>query len=124
MRTLSTISDPVFEKKQQYHFLDRFFVKYIKDERDLPFIYLSLQISLLIIPFAILLFTSVLSGMAWWGAVALYWVVWVYFLGPFTLMLHNTSHRSFFKREYDWGNYYIPSLGDWAVYGTISRDLF
>ncbi|MEM9823796.1 MAG: fatty acid desaturase, partial [Bacteroidota bacterium] len=108
MRTLSTISDPGFDKKQEYNFLDRIFVNYIKDERDLPFIHLTLQISVIVIPFAIFLFTPVLEGTAWWGAVAVYWVLWIYFLGPFTLMLHNTSHRAFFKREYDWANRYIP----------------
>lgn len=108
MRTLNTISDPTFKKDQQYGMLDRFFIRFIKDERDLPFVYLSLQITLLLLPFAIFLFTPTLTGGAWWAAVTVYWVLLVYFLGPFTLMLHNTSHRPFFKREYDWGNFYIP----------------
>jgi fatty acid desaturase len=43
----------------------------------------------------------------WWLA-ALHLVLVVYFLGPFVLMLHNTSHRRLFRREWSWLNLYIP----------------
>ncbi len=108
MRTLSTVHDPVYEKPGSHNFLSRFFLRYIRDERDLPFAYLCLQMTLIIIPGAVLLFTPLFTGTAFWIAAAVYWVVWIYYLGPFTLMLHNTSHRRFFKREYEWANYYIP----------------
>jgi fatty acid desaturase len=32
----------------------------------------------------------------------------LYFLGPFILMLHNTSHGRLFKRRFRWMNSYIP----------------
>ena len=108
MRTLTAIDDPVFLKKSSFNFIDRFFLKYIKDERDLPFIYLSLQITIVIIPFAILLFSGLLSGITFWMASLIYLLMLLWFLGPFTLMLHNTSHRPFFKRKYDFANNYIP----------------
>ena len=45
MKVLSTIQDPTFTGRD-YNRLDRFFLHYIKDERDLPFIYLTIRISL------------------------------------------------------------------------------
>ena len=35
-------------------------------------------------------------------------VLVIYFMGPFVLMLHNTSHRRLFKRPWSWMNHYIP----------------
>ena len=100
MRTLTTLTDPQFTKKEKYSSLDQFFLSYIKDERDLPFVYLCLTLTFVMIPFAVILFTSLLSGWMWTAASVLYLVMLIYYLGPFTLMLHNTSHRMFFKREY------------------------
>ncbi len=108
MRTLSKINDPVYEKPQKHNLLSRFFLRFIRDERDLPFAYLCIQMTFIVIPFAIILFTPIFSETSFWIASGIYWILWVYFLGPFTLMLHNTSHRKFFKRKYDWANYYIP----------------
>ena len=108
MRTLTTLTDPQFTKKEKYSSLDQFFLSYIKDERDLPFVYLCLTLTFVMIPFAVILFTSLLSGWMWTAASVLYLVMLIYYLGPFTLMLHNTSHRMFFKREYNFWNNYIP----------------
>ncbi len=101
------IKDPVFNKKQ-FSGLDHFFLKYIKDERDLPFVYLILQITLIIIPMAITIFSPMMLGWHWGLFAAIYIGLLVYFLGPFTLMLHNTSHRMLFKKEYKIWNSYIP----------------
>jgi fatty acid desaturase len=38
----------------------------------------------------------------------IYWAVYLWFLGPFVLMLHNTCHRKLFKREYKTLNSYTP----------------
>lgn len=108
MRNLVAIHDPTFHKKTQANSIDRFFLRYIKDERDLPFIYLCLKITFLVIPIAILLFTPLLTGWQWWGLATFYAALVVYFVGPYTLMLHNTSHRQFFKARYKTGNLYIP----------------
>jgi len=37
-----------------------------------------------------------------------YWGAYLWFIGPFILMLHNTSHRPLYKREYRWLNRLIP----------------
>ena len=107
MRPLSTIADPIFTKKELGS-LDQFFMTYLKDERDLPFIYLMIKLALMFIPTAIILFTIDNTTWIWWSLAVVYGVGLVIFTGPFTLMLHNTSHRPFFKRAYKWGNRLIP----------------
>jgi fatty acid desaturase len=108
MRTLTTISDPSHTTKSEKNFIENFFLNRIKDERDLPFIHLALQITFTIIPLAIVLFTNLLTGWMWWTAAAFYLALVVFFMGPYTLMLHNTSHRQFFKRDFKGYNNYIP----------------
>ena len=107
MRTLNTIADPIFVKKELSIF-DQFFLRYLRDERDLPFIYLMIKLSLLFIPAAIILFLIDNTTWYWWTLAIAYGTGLVIFTGPFTLMLHNTSHRPLFKREHKWGNYLIP----------------
>jgi fatty acid desaturase len=58
-----------------------------------------------VVPTGIVLFVP--GGFHWWLA-ALHLALVVYFLGPFVLMLHNTSHRRLFKRPWSWANNYIP----------------
>ena len=108
MRALPKITDPIFEKRALTS-TDERFLKMIRDERDLPFVYLAIKITLLLIPSAILLYTPLLQGI-WWtvGAVVHLILCIGIFLGPYTLMLHNTSHRPFFKRDYNNWNKYIP----------------
>lgn len=108
MKSLTEIKDPVFQGNHLSS-LDEFFLKYIRDERDLPFIYLSLKITFTIIPLGIILYTNLLTGWVWWAVAILdLLLVSLYFLGPYTLMLHNTSHRKFFKSDYYYLNKYIP----------------
>lgn len=96
------INDPVFNKDKELSALDRFFMKYINDQRDLPFIYLNLGLAAWVITFAAILYTP---GMfSWWIAVPYLLVNIATLLGRYILMLHNTSHRKLFKKEYDWLN--------------------
>ncbi len=102
-----SITDPMSSTKDHYHALDRFFLGLIRDERDLPFIYLTLRITFLMMIPGILLFF--LSGWIWWVVAIVYlYLNNLYFKGPFGLMLHCTSHRPFFKKEYHALNYYLP----------------
>ena len=103
------ITDPVYTSVE-HNRLDRFFLKLIRDERDLPFIYLSIRITLfMIIPGILLYFTS---GWIWWMFAAVYLFFNNFSMkGPFGLMLHCTSHRPFFKKEYGILNNYLP----WVV---------
>ncbi len=108
MHSFGTINDPTYTESH-LSFFDRFFKRFIRDERDLPFIYLSLKLTFTIIPLGLLLFTQLFQGWIWFGlAIVDLILVSLYFLGPYTLMLHNTSHRKFLKSEYYLFNNYIP----------------
>src|SRR6185437_8572023 len=100
MISYGTINDPVFTKPARYNFFDRFWIKFIADERDLPFIHLVVRLVLTVIPLAILIFLP-LPRLYWWVVVGIYFVyILVFTSGPYTLMLHCTSHRALFKNEY------------------------
>ncbi|MBL0310027.1 MAG: fatty acid desaturase [Bacteroidetes bacterium] len=99
-----TITDPVFIPRDNYNFFERFLLTLIRDERDLPFLKLCLRILLFVIPVSILLFFY----FRWWIAVPFLLFNIATGLGPFILMLHNTSHRKLFKQEYDILNNLIP----------------
>lgn len=108
MKLLTTITDPTFSSRA-YSRIDRFFLQYIKDERDMPFVYLTLRITLVLIPMAVALFVLPLFSWVWWIVAAVHFYVSNFvFKGPFGLMLHCTSHRPFFKPEYGWLNNYLP----------------
>jgi fatty acid desaturase len=109
MNHLTVITDPVFIKAKEYSLYDRFFLKWIRDERDLPFIYLTLKISLTLIPLGIMLYMPFIHGWVWWViAIAYAYLNNFMFKGPFGLMLHCTCHRAFFKKKYQFMNYYLP----------------
>lgn len=100
------LTDPTYEPRERGP-LDRFFLKYINDERDLPFVRLSLQASLVMFPLAVLLF--LVDGPWFWGLAVGYLAInWLVFLDRFILMLHNTSHRRLFNRKYKLLNHYVP----------------
>lgn len=100
------LKDPVFEKRENYSKVDNLFLRFIRDERDLPFIYLCLKITFFILPISIYLFFP--NKFSWWIAVPYLVFNLGIMLGPYVLMLHNTSHRKLFKEEYKFMNYYIP----------------
>ena len=112
MKALTAITDPVFVRPEKYSVADLFFLRFIRDERDLPFIYLTIRISLTLIPLGILLYMPFLTGWAWWAVAAAYaYLNNFVFKGPFGLMLHCTCHRIFFRKKYSFMNYYLP----WVV---------
>lgn len=105
------ITDPLFLKPDKYNLIDRSILKYIRDERDLPFVYFIFKIIFFLIPFAAILYTNVLSGWQWVIAALVYIsVVIIFFLGKFALMFHCTAHRTLFKKEFDYLNYFLPWL--------------
>ncbi|WP_242920586.1 fatty acid desaturase family protein [Pontibacter liquoris] len=108
MKPFTTVTDPVFVRPAHYNFLDRFFLKLIRDERDLPFVYLTLQITLLMLPAGLLLYLP-LANWLWWALATLYFILnnFVY-KGSFGLMLHCTSHRRLYKQRYNFLNLYLP----------------
>lgn len=98
-------TDPVYVPKEASAFT-RFMLRFIRDERDIVFIHLILRILLVIVPIAVFLY---MPGMfSWWMAPVYLGINWAFFTPPYILMLHCTSHRPLFKREYDWMNKIIP----------------
>lgn len=109
MKKLPVIVDPVFSDNLNYSSIDNFWLKLIRDERDLPFVYLTLKISLTMVPLAILMYMPFVTGWIWWLVAAGYFYLNNFlFKGPFGLMLHCTSHRPWFKKKYSVWNLYLP----------------
>ncbi|AKF09018.1 fatty acid desaturase family protein [Sandaracinus amylolyticus] len=105
VRTLE-LTDPTFTPKAQRNALEKLALRFIRDERDLPFVWLSLQMTFVLIPLAIVLYWP--GVFRWWMA-PLYWaVLFGAFFDRYILMLHNTSHKPLFKREHGWAKFYIP----------------
>src|SRR5579883_2511887 len=75
------------------------------DVRDTAFLELMTLQSLVVVPTGLALFVP--GWFSWWLA-ATHLVIVLYWIAPFVLMLHNTSHRKFFKRPWTWMNNYIP----------------
>ena len=80
----------------------------INDPRDVPFVQLIVVLTVVMWPSAIYLAWP--GNFRWWLAMP-YFVMFVFFLGPFILMLHNTCHRKLFNKRFAWMNAYIP----WAL---------
>lgn len=111
MIALPTLTDPVYVKPAQFSRLEQFYLKLIRDERDLPFVKLTVRITLTLLPLGILLYLPFVNQYGWiWAliAVAYQFMNNVTYKGPFGLMLHCTSHRPLFKKEYNYLNYWIP----------------
>jgi|KBSSwiS6_1023812.scaffolds.fasta_scaffold08047_2 hypothetical protein len=112
MKALTTITDPVYIPKSEYSWYEKFWLRYINDPRDLPFIHLLTAIHLMVLPAAIILYTPLLQGWYWWLLyIPYFYVSQLYFKGRFGLMLHCISHRRLFKKGYTW-------LYHWIVWGV------
>lgn len=108
MKALTVITDPVYTEPKEFSGYERFWLKYISDKRDLPFIHLLTAIHILVIPVAVLLYTPVLQGWYWWLAyIPYFYISQMYFKGRFGLMLHCISHRKLFKKQYTWIYNYV-----------------
>lgn len=87
-------------------FWDDVFLRMLNDPRDLPFVYLTLQCSVVALMGVGLYFVP--DATFWWFAM-IYGLIWG--LGVFDryiLMLHCTSHRILFNKRFAVLNRYIP----------------
>ena len=108
MKQLSELLDPIYQQPESYTRYERFWLKYINDKRDFPFIHLLTWIHISVIPLGLLLFFPVLQGVWWWAVYAVWFFIGhIKLRGPFGLMLHNITHRRLFKKKYDWLNKYV-----------------
>jgi fatty acid desaturase len=97
-----TITDPVFQETRP-NWLNRFLLKFINDERDLPIARLILKITFSMIPLAAALL--VIRPFNIYIAIV-YGILFARFFGPYHLMLHNISHRKLFKKQFSFLDYY------------------
>jgi fatty acid desaturase len=108
MKQLGVLLDPVYKPPVSFTPFEKFWLRFINDKRDLPFIKLLSWIHLSVIPLGILLFFPVFSGAWWWVAFGIWFFIGhIKLRGPFGLMLHNITHRRLFKKKYNWLNKYI-----------------
>jgi fatty acid desaturase len=108
MTNLNTINitDPVYKEGTKYNFLEKFFIALLNDKRDMAFIRLCALICITTIPFAVYLFIP--GHFHWWLVLIYYAYNFGIITGSFILMLHLTSHRPLFKKEYKFLNNFIP----------------
>jgi hypothetical protein len=99
------LTDPTYTPHVEPALAERLAAPFIHDPRDVPFLKLTTLLSATVIPTGVALFVP--RAFSWW-LVALHGALVFYFLGPFVLMLHNTSHRRLFCRPWQWMNHYIP----------------
>lgn len=108
MKTTLALHDPVFTPRQELNALDRIALRFINEARDLSFVRLTLGLSIAVIPATFYFYCA--GQFSWWIAVGYWTLIYGAFLGPYTLMLHNISHRPLFKPQYRWLNAYIGWL--------------
>jgi hypothetical protein len=99
------ISDPVCSPVSSQGLWLWLFGRVLRDPRDLAFVRLAFLQSIVFIPLAA--YPFIFSTLTWWYAF-LYWGLYLHQLGPFVLMLHNTSHRPLFKGGYRGWNLWLP----------------
>ncbi len=108
MKYYSTLTDPEFARPVTNSYIDRFLKSLVIDERDVGFIYLTMRISIILIPLAVLLYLPFISGWMWWLIAAAYLYYNNSVKSPFGLMSHCTCHRPWFRKKYNFLNLYLP----------------
>ncbi|MBC8145811.1 MAG: fatty acid desaturase [bacterium] len=101
-------NDPVFRPRTRLNPLDRLGLHLINDVRDLPFIRHIVVLSLIVFTAAAYFYFA--PSFPWWTAAIYLAVHFSVMLGPYILMLHNTSHRVLWKPKYSWMKGYIPNV--------------
>ncbi len=103
------LTDKTYEVKTNPNRFDSFWLKRMRDPRDLPSIYLTMKLLAIVFPCV-----AVMSGFAnipwlfWPTAVIYTLLITMKNKSPFGLMLHCTSHRPWFKTDYKVWNKFLP----------------
>lgn len=93
-------TDPTYSIPSDLGFLRRLSRRFLLDDRDYPFFQLTLILAVIFIPSALLLFINKVPNP--WIYIPYLGFGFIYFLGPYTLMLHNLCHRKVFKKNGQW----------------------
>jgi hypothetical protein len=102
-----SLSDPTYDLAGSPSTAERLAERFIMDRRDLPFLKLTALLTATVVPTGVVLFVP--GAFHWWLAV-LHLALVFWFMGPYILMLHNTSHRTLYKRPYRFLGFYIPTV--------------
>ncbi|MCB9256602.1 MAG: fatty acid desaturase [Chitinophagales bacterium] len=108
MRPFPEIIDPRSAEKKELNAFDLFWIDKIRDKRDLILVYFTFRLIGIFIPLAILLFLPLPKLI--WAVLAIFytWMNVFRYKSRFTLMMHITSHRPWFKTEYNYLNKFLP----------------
>jgi len=108
MKQLGALTDPVYLQPAKFSRYERFWLSYINDKRDLPFIHLLTWIHLSVVPLGILLFFPLFRDGWWWAVYGIWFFIGhIRLRGPFGLMIHNITHRRLFRKRYRLLNNYV-----------------
>ena len=91
------LSDPTSPVALPSGLLARLGVKLVEDPRDLSLLGTAVFLSAVMVPSAVYL---ALPGHFRWWLAGLYLAFYLYMLGPYILLLHNTSHRRLLVRRF------------------------
>lgn len=108
MRPL-VLTDPTYVPKARPDAVERFLLRFLNEERDLPIAKLLLSMAVVLWPAAIFLYTR--EQLVWWHVLGYYGLLFGLFFDRFILALHNYSHRRLFKKPYNW----LSRLATWTV---------
>lgn len=99
------LSDPTYAPQSNLRTRDRLALRFIHDVRDVPFFgTIGVLLAAIVLPGIALYIPGVFR---WWLGIA-HVIMVLWFMGPYILMLHNTSHRRFFKGKWAKLNLFIP----------------
>ncbi|MCB9227177.1 MAG: fatty acid desaturase [Chitinophagales bacterium] len=108
MRPFPLLKDPTYTEKEQYTSFDNFWLSKIRDKRDLQLVSFTIRLILLFIPLAIILYLP-LPLYIWIPLAVFYsWMNIFRYKSRFTLLMHITSHRPWFKSQYSFMNRFLP----------------
>ncbi len=83
-----SVSDPTYTPGDGLRFGERIALRYINDRRDVPFLVLMATLTVTVVPTGVALF---IPGCFRWWLAGVHLALFVYFLGPYVLMLHNIA---------------------------------
>ena len=101
------LTDPIAPVAVASTRLGRLGVQVLEDPRDLPLLRTVVTLSGTMVPAAIYL--ALPGNFRWWLA-GLYLAFYLYMLGPYILLLHNTSHRRLLARRFAFLSPWIPCV--------------
>lgn len=96
-------------ERADYNAYDRFWLRFIRDERDLIFTRRVTWMAMYVIASAILLF-AMPSRWVWLAGLLYLPVLFTKYMGRYILTLHATSHRPLFKRDHKLLPWFIPAV--------------